>query len=158
MEQRCLLPMVWLTWIGVPLLAVVVGIRTNIVSGIAVLIVAVVAQVLYVRYFPHLSKWVGYGSVADTPASGSAQLPAVPRVTLYTASACPFCPIVRQRLLDLQKRSGFELVEMDVTFRPQVIRDKGLRSVPVVEANGRTIVGNATSAQLADLLANVATD
>jgi len=37
-----------------------------------------------------------------------------------------------------------------------VIRAKGLRSVPVVEANGRLLVGNATSAQLADFLRSAA--
>jgi hypothetical protein len=45
------------------------------------------------------------------------------------------------------------LIEADVTFRPGLIREKRLRSVPVVEVNGRTRVGNATSAQLAELLA-----
>lgn len=38
-----------------------------------------------------------------------------------------------------------------------VIRAKGLRSVPAVEANGRLLVGNATSAQLADFLLSAAT-
>jgi glutaredoxin len=73
-------------------------------------------------------------------------------VVLYTANVCPFCPIVRRRLTELQRRMGFELEEVDVTFRLELIRAKGLRSVPVVEADGRTLIGNATSEALAALV------
>jgi len=76
----------------------------------------------------------------------------VPRVTLYTANVCPFCPIVKRRLAELQRQGSFELEEVDVTFRPDVIRAKGLSSVPVLEAGGRRLVGNATSAQIAEFL------
>jgi len=44
--------------------------------------------------------------------------------------------------------------EIDVTFRPKIVRAKGLRSVSVLEANGRILVGNATSAQIAEFLKN----
>jgi hypothetical protein len=37
-----------------------------------------------------------------------------------------------------------------VTFRPEIVRSKGLRSVPVLEADGRLLTGNATSAQTAE--------
>lgn len=153
MEQRCHLSMIWLTWIGLPLLAVLVGIRSGIAAGILVLIVGAAAQVLYVRHFPRLSRWMGYGSVADMPAD-AASIPARgARVRLYTANVCPFCPIVKRRLEELRRQTPFELEEIDVTFRPHIIREKGLRSVPVVEVDGRRVVGNATSAQLAALLA-----
>jgi glutaredoxin len=154
MEQRCHLAAVWLTWLGLPLLAIVVGVRIGWAAGAAVLAVGVIGQVLYVRWFPHMSRWVGYGSVADVAAHPVA-MPAgrLPRVTLYTANVCPFCPIVKRRLADLQPQLGFEVEEVDVTFRPDVIRARKLRSVPVVEVNGRLLVGNATSAQLADFLA-----
>jgi hypothetical protein len=55
---------------------------------------------------------------------------------------------VRARLAGLQERLGFELSEIDVTFRPELVTSRNLRAVPVVEAGGRTWVGNATSAQL----------
>lgn len=154
MEQRCYLWAVWLTWVGLPLLALVVGLRVGWAAAVVVLLVGVVGQVLYIRWFPSISRWVGYGSVADVPAA-SIPAPAGPpaRVTLYTANVCPFCPIVKRRLTDLQRRLGFALDEIDVTFRPEIIRAKGLRAVPVVEANGRLLVGNATSEQLAALLA-----
>ena len=168
MEQRCHLGMVWLTWIGVPLLAVVVGVRTGrvagaalgagaaaavgVVAGLVVLGIGVVGQVLYMRWFPRMSRWMGYGSVADSPAEPGALAHPLPRVTLYTASVCPFCPIVRKRLAELQRASTFEVEEVDVTFRPDLVRAKGLRSVPVLEANGLFLVGNATTAQISDFL------
>jgi hypothetical protein len=39
-----------------------------------------------------------------------------------------------------------------VTFRPDIVRAKGLSSVPVLEANGQVLAGNATSAQIAAFL------
>jgi len=152
MEQRCHLAMVWLTWLGLPLLAALVGLRTGVVAGLAVLAVGVVAQVLYVRWFPHISRSMGYGSVADSPAAAVPTSGTLPGVTLYTASVCPFCPIIRRRLAELQRQSSFEVREIDVTFRPEIVRAKGLRSVPVLEANGQLLVGNATSAQISEFL------
>lgn len=158
MEQRCHLSAVWLTWLGLPLLAIVVGVRIGWAAAGAVLLTGIVGQVLYLRWFPHISRWVGYGSVADV-AAGPAQESGgrLPCVTLYTASVCPFCPIIKRRLEELRQQIGFEFEEVDVTFRPDVVRAKGLRSVPVVEANGRLLVGNATSAQLADFLRGATT-
>lgn len=152
MEQRCHLAMVWLTWLGLPLLAALVGLRTGVVAGLAVLAVGVVAQVLYVRWFPNISRSMGYGSVADSPAAAVPTSGTLPGVTLYTASVCPFCPIIRRRLAELQRQSSFEVREIDVTFRPEIVRAKGLRSVPVLEANGQLLVGNATSAQISEFL------
>ena len=152
MEQRCHLAMVWLTWLGLPLLAGVVGLRAGLLAALVVLSVGIVAQVLYVRWFPLISRWMGYGSVQDTPAGGTAVAAILPTVTLYTANVCPFCRIVRRRLADLQRSGTFEVEEVDVTFRPEIIRAKRLRSVPVLEANGRLLVGNATSAQIAEFL------
>ncbi|HSC28809.1 MAG TPA: glutaredoxin family protein [Vicinamibacterales bacterium] len=152
MEQRCHVAAVWLTWLGLPLLAVVVGLRVGVVAALVVLGLGIAAQVAYVRWFPHISQWMGYGSVADTPADSTSMGAQPPRVTLYTANVCPFCPIIRRRLVELQRHSRFDVEEVDVTFRPEIIRAKGLRSVPVLEANGRLLVGNATSAQIAEFL------
>jgi glutaredoxin len=153
MEQRCHLAAVWLTWLGLPLLAVVVGFRVGPIAGLGVLSAGFLAQVLYLCFFPHISRWLGYGSVADVPAPEMPRGTPLPSVTLYTASVCPFCPIVRQRLDDLQRDHPFEVDEVDVTFRPEVIRAVGIRSVPVLESEGRLLVGNATSAQIAAFLA-----
>ena len=152
MEQRCHLSMVWLTWLGLPLLAALVGVRTGVAAGVAVLAVGVVGQVIYVRWFPNLARSMGYGSVADTPVAAVPTGGTLPGVTLYTANVCPFCPIIRRRLAELQRLSRFEVREIDVTFRPDIVRAKGLSSVPVLEANGQFLVGNATSAQIAAFL------
>jgi len=168
MEQRCQLSLVWLTWLGLPLLAVVAGTRTGFVggqavgfagglgmgvaAGLVVLAIGAAGQILYLRWFPHMSRWLGYGSVADAPAPPLSDSTKLPSVTLYTANVCPFCPIVKRRLAELQRQSPFEVQEIDVTFRPEIIRAKGLRSVPVLEANGRVLVGNATTAQIVGFL------
>ncbi len=157
MEQRCHIAAVWMTWLGLPLLALVTGLRLGIVAAIFVLAAGITAQVLYLRWFPRISRWLGYGSVADSPAPPAALQAQLPRVTLYSANVCPFCPIIKRRLVELQKHSPFELEEVDVTFRPDVIHSKGLRSVPVLEANGQLLVGNATSAQIAEFLRTAAT-
>jgi glutaredoxin len=152
MEQRCHLAAVWLTWIGLPLLAFVVWFRVGVVAAVAAFTIGVVGQMLYLRWFPGLSRWLGYGSVADVAADPASMAAHLPRVTLYTASVCPFCPIMKRRLTELQRRSPFDLDEVDVTFRPEIVRAKGLRSVPVLEANGRLLVGNATSADIVTFL------
>lgn len=152
MKQQCYLAAVWLTWLGLPLLAVVVGLRLGLLAAAFVLLVGIVGQVYYIRWFPRVSRWAGYGSVADAPADPTSMPRQLPRVKLYTANVCPFCPIVKRRLSELQRQRPFELEEIDVTFRPEIIRSKGLRSVPVLEANGQLLVGNATSKQIADFL------
>jgi glutaredoxin len=155
-EQRCLLVNVWFAWVGLPLLALVLGLRAGWIVGVGALVVGVVFQVLSIRWFPRLSRLLGYGSVEDVAAENVSSAPGLERVTLYTANVCPFCPIVRSRLVALQQQLGFEVEEVDVTFRPDIVRAKGLKSVPVIEANGRLLAGNATSQHLAAFLRNAA--
>jgi glutaredoxin len=102
---------------------------------------------LYVRYFPSLSRSMGYGSVADQPAKDIQ--PINTKVFFYTGLGCPFCPLVKRRLIDLQSKMGFELNEIDVTFKPDLLIAKGIRALPVVEVEKTHWVGNATSEQLA---------
>jgi glutaredoxin len=99
------------------------------------------------RYFPLLSRFLGYGRVDD-------QLPAhldhaSVAVRFYSFFSCPFCPIVLQRLEGLQKQMNFTLEKIDITVHPQLVMNKGIFSVPVVEVGDRRLVGNATSEQLA---------
>lgn len=63
-------------------------------------------------------------------------------MTLYTAVGCPFCPLVKQRLLALQVQMGFELEEVDVTLKPDLLIAKGIRAVPVVEVGEQRVVGS----------------
>lgn len=148
MKQQCYLANVWLTWVGVPVIAILIGLKTNWLGGFMVMAVGIVAQIAYVYWFPRLSRWVGYGSVVDQPVKKIETKFAALTVTLYTASVCPFCPLVRQRLMDLKSQLSFQLQERDVTFRFDLILSKGFKAVPVVEANGRYRTGNATSAEL----------
>jgi glutaredoxin len=148
MKQQCTLLNVWLTWLGVPALALLVGLYRGWTAALVVVAVAVVAELLYLRFFPVLSASLGYGSVADEPADSTGAA-VHEKIVLYTANVCPFCPIVRRRLERLREQLGFTLEEVDVTFRPGVVRSKGLKSVPVVEARGELLRGNATTAELA---------
>jgi hypothetical protein len=43
---------------------------------------------------------------------------------------------------------GFELKEIDVTLRPEVLIHKGIRALPVIEVGTTQWIGNATSDQL----------
>ena len=47
---------------------------------------------------------------------------------------------------------GFALEEIDVTTHPELRRAKEIRAVPVVEVDGRMLVGHATTRRLADLV------
>jgi glutaredoxin len=105
----------------------------------------------YVRFFPSVSKWRGYGRVDDMlPASVTKT---GVEVTYYSLLGCPFCPIVERRLKTLQKEMDFALRTIDLTFKPQLSASKGIRSVPVVEAGNDRLIGNVTTEQLADLIA-----
>lgn len=103
------------------------------------------------RFFPVISKWRGYGSVQDKLPTNVEKTRV--EVTLYSLLGCPFCPIVSQRLEALQKEMNFGLTKVDLTLHPQLAAGKGIRSVPVVEVGKDRLVGNATSEQLARLIA-----
>ena len=103
------------------------------------------------RLAPLTSKWRGYGSADDKlPASVNK---AHVEVTFYSHNGCPFCPILKRRLEALQKEMDFTLKEIDLTLKPQIATSKGIKSVPVVEVGSERLVGNATTEQLAQLIA-----
>lgn len=156
MKQQCPLVLVWLTWLGIPALAAWVGVGSGWWVGLLVLVAGVLAEVAYLRRFPRLSRALGYGSVAHVQAAERPAPLERPTVRLYTASVCPFCPIVRARLAGLSREWGFAVEEIDVTFRPELVLRQGFRSVPVLEAGDARLVGNATSADLAAFLKRAA--
>jgi len=57
--------MVWLTWLGLPALAIGMGAIQGWWAFVFILIVGVFGQVFYIKIFPRISKWLGYGSVED---------------------------------------------------------------------------------------------
>ena len=60
---------------------------------------------------------------------------------------------MKRRLEALQREMDFTLTKIDLTFKPQVAASKGIRSVPVVEVGKERLIGNATTEQLAQLIA-----
>ncbi len=108
----------------------------------------------YLRFFPQLSKWRGYGRLDDALPVDLAKAPVA--VTFYSLLGCPFCPIVEQRLKTLQKQMDFTLQTVDLTLKPQISEEKNIRSVPVVEVGNGRLVGNATTEQLAQLIGRAA--
>jgi hypothetical protein len=154
MKQQCYLYNVWFTWLGIPVLAILMGLLSGWWAIPFILIVGIFAQIVYMRVFPKISRVLGYGSVEDVDGELPKQSPAVSIVTLYTANVCPFCPIIIQRLVELQRTFGFELSEVDISFHPGLVKQKGIKSVPVVETDGRLWIGNATTAQLVSFLTN----
>ena len=105
---------------------------------------------LYMRYFPLLSRYMGYGSVEDRQPTDFPQAKTI--VTLYTGLGCPFCPLVKNRLKELQGKMGFDFKEIDITLRPEILINKGIRALPVTEVGKVQWVGNATSKQLAEFI------
>jgi glutaredoxin len=106
---------------------------------------------LYVLAFPRLSRRLGYGSVADV-AAPFGRPTRVRRVVLYTAAGCPFCPIMRQRVLALSEQLGFGVRVVDLTLNPGATRGKRIRAVPALEIDGRLHVGHLTSREIAELV------
>ena len=124
--------------------------KRNWVGGLAWLVLLPCLRWALYRYFPSLSRFLGYGGVDDQLPIGIDRAPVA--VRFYSFFSCPFCPIVLQRLEALQKEMGFTLERIDVTLHLQLVMSKGIRSVPVVEVGDRRLVGNATSEQLAAFL------
>jgi glutaredoxin len=150
MKQHCHLAFIYLTWVTyLGGLAWLVW-RGRYVPALFWLVLFPLALWAYVRIFPRISRFMGYGEVTDQAALQAR--PAPVRVTLYTALGCPFCPLIEQRLEALQKSMGFSLDKIDVTLRPDLLASKGIRSVPVVEVGQRRLAGLATTSQLAGLI------
>jgi len=110
-----------------------------------------IARWASVRLSGLTTKLRGYGPLKDKLPSSVSKAPI--EVAFYSHNGCPYCPIVKQRLEALQKEMGFTLTKTDLSFKPQVAASKGIRSVPVVEVGSERLVGNATTEQIAQLIA-----
>jgi glutaredoxin len=147
MKQQCHLAMIYFSWAiyagGLAFLAW----RSSWMLGLIWLFLVPAVEWLYIRKFPSLSSALGYGNVNDQAAL--AVVPSPVKVTLYTALGCPFCPLIEERLEALRSRAGFTLEKIDVTLRPNLLASKGIRTVPVVEVDGRFLTGLVSTADLA---------
>ena len=150
MKQQCYIATIYLSWAAyLGGLAFFVA-MARYPMAIAWLVTVPLAQWVYMRRFPKISYYLGYGQVTDKPAR--LVEPAPIKVILYTALGCPFCPLVEQRLETLQKKMGFSLEKIDVTLKRELLANKGIRAVPVIEAGRQHLVGNVTSDQIATLI------
>jgi len=150
LPQQCPLPFLYLSWVVYIGGTVFLAATGDFALAGLWLIVLPTAWWLYVRWFPDLSPHLGYGRVDDEAPTAIA--PHQVRVTMYSSLGCPFCPLVEERLRALQQEMGFELERVDVTLRPELLRAKSIRSVPVVEVGERRLVGAATTRELAELI------
>lgn len=150
MKQQCHISFVYGSWLILICGIVFYLIRGDIIQAVLWPLFIALFLWLYVRYFPSLARYMGYGSVADQPARSV--LRAKTTVNLYTGLGCPFCPLVKTRLTELQSRMGFDLSERDVTLKPDLLIAKGIRALPVVEVGAARWVGNATSEELATFI------
>jgi hypothetical protein len=150
-KQQCNVTGLILSWV---VYLVVIGFlaqERHWAGGLAWLILVPCIRWILFRYFPSISRFLGYGRVDDVlPATVSHARVAV---TFYSFFSCPFCPIVWQRLEALQKEMDFTLEKIDVTLKPQILMSKGISAVPVVEVGENRLVGIATTEELADLIA-----
>ncbi len=150
MKQQCHVSLVYGSWLIVVCGIIFYLFRGNYIQAVLWLLFIPLFLWLYVRYFPSISQYMGYGSVEDRPATSVA--PVAGSVTLYTGLGCPFCPIVKRRLTELQSKMSFELHEVDITFKPELLISKGIRTLPVIEIGDAKWIGNGTSLQLSQFI------
>ncbi len=148
LPQRCPIVLLYLTWVLYVAGLIVFLVEAQYVTALAWTLLVPAGVWAYVRFFPVISQYVGYGRVDDARAGEVGRGAA--SVTMYTSLGCPFCPIVERRLEALKSEMGFELRHVDLTVRPDLAKAKGIRSVPVVEVGDRRVVGHVTTRELAE--------
>lgn len=149
-EQRCSVLGLALGWLGYFAGVLYFVYQRSWVGGSLFVVLVPCLRWALFHYFPSVSRFLGYGTVDDQVAesAGTARV----AVTFYSFFSCPFCPIVLRRLEALQKVMEFTLEKIDLTLQPQMVVSKGIRSVPVVEVGGQQLIGNLTTAQLAEFI------
>ena len=159
MKQQCTLPHLYFAVIMFAILyaggVVFFAFKDNWPVLLLWLVLVPAARWVSLRLSPFTSKWRDQGSIADKLPSGVNKVHV--EVAFYSHNGCPFCPIVKRRLEALQKKMEFTLTKIDLTFKPQVAASKGIQSVPIVEVGKERLFGNATTEQLAQLIAGAHT-
>ena len=153
MKQQCHIAFIFLSWIIYLGGMIFLIWRGFYVHAFAWLFFAPLFQWAYVHFFPKLSQYMGYGSIEDKPALLVEKRDI--QVTLYTGLGCPFCPVVKERLIKLSSRMGFQVKDVDVTLKPGVLLAKGIRALPVIEVGENRLTGNLTSEQLARFIEGI---
>lgn len=155
LKQQCTLPHLYFAVLLFAILyaggVVFFAYRNNWAALLLWLVLLPCARWASLRLSPLTSKWRGQGSVDDKLPTSVTK--AHVEVVFYSHNGCPFCPIVNRRLEALEREMDFTLTKVDLSFKPQVAASKGIRSVPVVEVGNERLFGNATTEQLAQLIA-----
>jgi glutaredoxin len=149
-QQQCSVLGLAVSWITYLAGLAFLGHERHWIGGLLWLVLVPSVRLALFRYFPSISRFLGYGRVDDELPTHVNRAHAV--VTFYSFFSCPFCPIVLQRLEALQKEMDFTLEKIDVTLKPQILMSKQILTVPVVEVGNSRLVGNATSEELAGLI------
>ncbi|MGO9269042.1 MAG: glutaredoxin family protein [Terriglobia bacterium] len=149
-KQECNVVGLMLSWLGYGAGIIVLIYLRHWTGALLWLVLVPCLRWVLFRYFPSLSRFLGYGRVDDKLPAKFKRTHVV--VAFYSFWSCPFCPIVMRRLEALQRKMDFTLKKIDVTFSPQLLMNKGILSVPVVEVGEKRLVGNVTSEQLAALI------
>ena len=153
-SQRCQVSTLYRIWLAYAAGLIIIAILRHWIALLVWACATPIGKWLQVRHYRYFSAWFGYGKLEeDRKAPSPVRVPTTTAVTYYRALGCPFCPTVGERLRALQQQMGFDLRVVDVTLQPQFLAKLGIRSVPVVDVDGRRLVGSATSQQLAELIA-----
>lgn len=149
-NQQCYVLGLALSWLGYLGALVYFAVERAWTAGAIIAVLIPCLRWALFHYFPDVSRFLGYGRVDDRLPDSASTAPVA--VTFYSFFSCPFCPIVLRRLEALQQMMKFTLETIDLTLKPQLIVGKGIRSVPVVEVGDKRLVGNLTTARLAEFI------
>jgi len=78
----------------------------------------------------------------------------MPKITVYSTPTCPYCIMVKQYLKDKKIEFTNYDVSEDEEKAMEMVKKSGQQGVPVIEINGKIIVGfnrTAIDAELARL-------
>jgi glutaredoxin len=149
-QQQCSVLGLAVSWVAYLAGLTFLGYERHWIGGLLFGVLVPSVRLALFRYFPSISRFLGYGRVDDKLPTHVNR--AHVSVTFYSFFSCPFCPIVLQRLEGLQQEMDFTLEKIDVTLKPQILMSKQILTVPVVEVGSSRLVGNATTEELARLI------
>lgn len=152
MKQQCPMWLIYLSWVVyLSGLFYLITVGNLLIAAIWLLLLPLGLRA-YVRLFPTISSYLGFGDVSDRRTRRMSYPQVQAMVRFYTAGGCPFCALVDERLERLRRLMGFDLQTVHVTYRPELLK-QGIGAVPVVEVDGRRLSGNVTTDQLIAFIA-----
>lgn len=83
----------------------------------------------------------GYGSYRSSGGSGTMSAPQQHRVIVYSTPTCPWCNAAKRYLRERQIRFYDVDVSRDPAAAREMVRKSGQQGVPVLDIDGRIVVG-----------------